>query len=73
MEFRQKVLKQIKNIKLSKDYIDYIVSKGIKEDVISIEMNGYEKVENGFLVNTKEIFIIQMVQRKERDLNLPID
>ena len=57
----------------SKDYIDYIVSKGIKEDVISIEMNGYEKVENGFLVNTKEIFIIQMVQRKERDLNLPID
>ena len=42
----------------SKDYIDYIVSKGIKEDVISIEMTGYEKVENNFLVKTREAFDI---------------
>lgn len=42
----------------SKDYIDYIVSKGITEDVISLEMTDYEEVENGFLVKTKEAYDI---------------
>ena len=47
-----------KSYKESKDYIDYIVSKGIKEDLLSIEVIDYVKSEDGYLVNTNEEYDI---------------
>ncbi|TKC16971.1 zinc ribbon domain-containing protein [Robertmurraya kyonggiensis] len=47
----------------SKDYIDYIVSKGIKEDLINVEIVDYEELEeseegNWYLVHTTEEYDI---------------
>ena len=47
-----------KSYKESKDYIDYIVSKGIKEDVLSIKVIDYVKSEDDYLVNTNEEYDI---------------
>ena len=47
-----------KSYKESKDYIDYIVSKGIKEDVLSIEVIDYVNSDDGYLVNTIEEYDI---------------
>lgn len=42
----------------SKSYIDYIVSKGIKEDVLSVKMIDFEETENGYLVTMEEEYDI---------------
>lgn len=48
-----------KSYQESKDYIDYIVSKGIKEDVLSVEVVSHEELENyEYLVHTIEEYNI---------------
>ncbi|MCQ6277099.1 hypothetical protein JMM81_19680 [Bacillus sp. V3B] len=47
-----------KSYQESKDYIDYIVSKGIKEDILSVEVVDYEEMDEGYLVHTIEEYDI---------------
>ncbi|MGD6803417.1 zinc ribbon domain-containing protein [Rossellomorea aquimaris] len=42
----------------SKDYIDYVVSKGIKEDVLSIDMIDFEEIKEGYSVTMIEEYDI---------------
>jgi len=42
----------------SKDYVKYIYEKGITEEVVSVEMTDYEKKDDGYVVDTTDVYDI---------------
>jgi membrane-associated protein TcaA len=47
-----------KSYQESKDYVDYIASKGIKEDILSVEVIDYRESGDGYFVTTQEEYDI---------------
>ncbi|MED4036273.1 hypothetical protein ABER75_18695 [Niallia taxi] len=42
----------------SKDYVKYIYEKGITEEVVSVEVTDYEKPDDGYVVDTNDVYDI---------------
>lgn len=42
----------------SKDYVKYIYEKGITEEVVSVEVTDYEKTDEGYVVDTEDVYDI---------------
>lgn len=42
----------------SKDYVEYIYEKGITEEVVSVEVTDYEKTDEGYVVDTEDVYDI---------------
>ncbi|MCT2346598.1 hypothetical protein M4D71_20810 [Niallia taxi] len=42
----------------SKDYVKYIYEKGITEEVVSVKVTDYEKTDDGYVVDTNDVYDI---------------